>query len=98
MRKKPESTFMCHQKTLPIFDYSTVFTWREVVAFVLDLAGYTTDRPLHHRRLLEPAFGDGDFLLPAVERLLTAYAGQVPDPSRIAMTGSASNFESTSLS
>ena len=47
-----------------------VFTRREVVDFVLDLSGYTTDKPLHRMRLLEPSFGDGDFLLPAVERLL----------------------------
>lgn len=50
-----------------------VFTRPEVVAAILDLSGYTTDRPLHRLRLLEPSFGDGDFLLPAVERLLEAY-------------------------
>jgi hypothetical protein len=50
-----------------------VFTRREVVEFILDLSGYTPDRPLHQRRLLEPSFGDGDFLLPALERLLTAW-------------------------
>ncbi len=50
-----------------------IFTRREVVEFILDLAGYTSDQPLHERRLLEPSFGGGDFLLPAVERLLTAY-------------------------
>jgi len=50
-----------------------VFTRREVVDFILDLAGYTPDKPLHERRLLEPSFGGGDFLLPAVERLLAAW-------------------------
>lgn len=50
-----------------------IFTRREVVDFILDLSGYTVDQPLHHRRLLEPSFGGGDFLLPAAERLLTAY-------------------------
>lgn len=35
--------------------------------------GYTADQPLHQRRLLEPSFGNGDFLLPAIERLLQAY-------------------------
>ncbi len=60
-----------------------IFTRQEVVDFILDLTGYTTDRPLQDLRLLEPSFGDGDFLLPAVERLLTAWkrAGQ-PDPVR----------------
>jgi hypothetical protein len=50
-----------------------VFTRREVVDFILDLAGYTPDKPLHEMRLLEPSFGGGDFLLPAVERLLAAW-------------------------
>lgn len=50
-----------------------VFTRREVVDFLLDLAGYTTDKPLHYLRLLEPSFGGGDFLLPAIARLLTAW-------------------------
>ena len=50
-----------------------IFTRREVVNFILDLAGYTPDQPLHRRRLLEPSFGTGDFLLPAIERLLTSW-------------------------
>jgi hypothetical protein len=50
-----------------------IFTRREVVDFILDLAGYRTDRPLHQMKLLEPSFGNGDFLLPAIERLLTAW-------------------------
>ena len=50
-----------------------IFTRHEVVEFILDLVGYTADRPLHTRRLLEPAFGDGNFLLVAIERLLTAW-------------------------
>lgn len=52
-----------------------VFTRREVVDFILDLAGYTPDQPLHEQRLLEPSFGGGDFLLPAVARLLAAWCG-----------------------
>lgn len=59
-----------------------VFTRSEVVAAILDLSGYTQDRPLHRMRLLEPSFGDGDFLLPAVDRLLAAYRRGVPDWSR----------------
>jgi hypothetical protein len=58
-----------------------VFTKPEVVAFLLDLVGYTPDRPLTERRLLEPACGEGDFLIPALDRLLLAWrrTGQ-PDP------------------
>lgn len=51
-----------------------VFTRREVVDFILDVAGYHKDKPLHEMRLLEPSFGHGDFLLPATERLLSAWS------------------------
>ena len=34
-----------------------VFTRREVVEFILDLVGYTADKPLHRLRLLEPSCG-----------------------------------------
>ena len=37
---------------------------------MLDMIGYTPDQPLYERTLLEPSFGGGDFLLPAIERLL----------------------------
>ncbi|WP_186405646.1 Eco57I restriction-modification methylase domain-containing protein [Candidatus Accumulibacter aalborgensis] len=50
-----------------------IFTRVEVVDFILDLTGYTADQPLHEKRLLEPSFGGGDFLLPAIGRLLTAW-------------------------
>lgn len=56
-----------------IEERGAVFTRREVVDFILDLTGYTTDRPLHTLRLLEPSVGDGDFLLPAIDRLLVAW-------------------------
>lgn len=59
-----------------------IFTRREVVDFILDLTGYTADQPLHRKRLLEPSFGDGDFLLPAIDRLLSAWkaAGDTAHP------------------
>lgn len=50
-----------------------IFTRAEVVDFILDLVGYTEDKPLYKKRLLEPSFGGGDFLLPIVGRLLTAW-------------------------
>lgn len=50
-----------------------VFTRREVVDFILDLAGYTEDQPLHEKRILEPSFGGGDFLLPIIVRLLSGW-------------------------
>lgn len=50
-----------------------IFTRHEVVEFILDLVGYTVDQPLYNYRLIEPAFGEGDFLLPIVKRLLASY-------------------------
>jgi hypothetical protein len=50
-----------------------VFTRAEVVEFILDLIGYTTDRPLYEKRLLEPSCGTGDFLLPVVSRLIRTW-------------------------
>lgn len=59
-----------------------IYTRSEVVDFILDLVGYRTDRPLHELKLLEPSCGAGDFLLPAVGRLLTAWkaAGRTESP------------------
>ncbi len=57
-----------------------VTTRREVVDFILDLTEYTTDKVLYKQRLLEPSFGDGEFLLAAVERLLATWRNsEVPD-------------------
>ena len=50
-----------------------IFTRSEVVNFILDLVGYVTSQPLHHQRILEPSFGNGDFLLPIIDRLLKAW-------------------------
>ena len=49
-----------------------VNTRREVVEFMLDLAGYVQSRPLCKLRLLEPSFGSGEFLLEAVRRLVSS--------------------------
>jgi Eco57I restriction-modification methylase/TaqI-like C-terminal specificity domain len=61
-----------------------VFTRPLVANAILDLLGYTPDYPLHCMRLLEPAFGGGDFLLPALERLLAAYFDQGGTASKAA--------------
>ena len=55
-----------------IEERGAIFTRREVVDFILDLVGYTSERPLQELTLLEPSFGDGDFLLAAIDRLLLA--------------------------
>jgi hypothetical protein len=51
-------------------ELGAIFTKREVVEFMLDLAGYGVEKDLTQASLLEPSFGQGDFLLVAVERLL----------------------------
>ncbi len=56
--------------TAGIDDRGAIFTRPEVVDFILDLTGYSPEFALEEKRLLEPSFGDGDFLFPAVERLL----------------------------
>jgi hypothetical protein len=65
------------------------FTRSEVVGFILDLAGYTVDQPLHEKRLLEPSFGGGDFLLPIIGRLLSAWRAARPNGSAINDLGDA---------
>ena len=60
-----------------------VFTRQEVVDFILDLAGYTEDQPLHEKRLLEPSFGRGAFLLPIIGRLLNAWRAARPNGSAL---------------
>jgi Eco57I restriction-modification methylase/TaqI-like C-terminal specificity domain len=50
-----------------------VYTRQETVDFILNLVGYLPDKPLHQYTLLEPSFGNGDFLVRAVERLVASY-------------------------
>lgn len=61
-------------KEAGVEERGAIFTRREVVDFILDLTGYTVDAPLADYCLLEPSFGDGDFLVPAIDRLLIAAA------------------------
>lgn len=56
-----------------------VFTRREVVDFILDLAKWTVEADLSQARLLEPSAGSGDFLIPAVQRLLLSQVWQLDD-------------------
>lgn len=62
-------------------DRGAVFTRPEIVEAILDLSGYTSDRRLLDCRLLEPSFGQGDFLLPAVARLLESIRREGNEPS-----------------
>lgn len=66
-----------------------VFTRAEVVDFILDLVGYTEDKLLHLKRLLEPSFGAGDFLVPATRRLLKAWRASTKDDGIVLALGDA---------
>lgn len=47
-----------------------VFTKPEVADFILNLTGWRVGENLLSKRLLEPACGSGDFVIPAIRRLL----------------------------
>lgn len=66
-----------------------IFTRVEVVDFILDLAGYTEDQPLHEKQLLEPSSGGGDFLLPIIRRLLKAWRAAKANSSALEDLGDA---------
>lgn len=55
-----------------IHKHCAVFTRSEVACAILDLIGWRADGDLTGQRLLEPACGEGAFLLPAIERLLAS--------------------------
>lgn len=52
-------------------DRGAIHTRPEVAEFVLDAVGWGESDALESFRLLEPSAGEGDFLLPAVERLIS---------------------------
>ncbi len=58
--------------------HGQVFTRAHIVEFILDLAGYTSDKLLHNMTLLEPGCGSGAFMVAAATRLL---ASRPPDVS-----------------
>lgn len=60
-------------------NHGVVYTKPWVVELILDLAGYTPDKPLHKQLLIEPSAGHGSFLRAIVQRLVdSARAGGVP--------------------
>lgn len=54
-------------------DRGAIFTKRPVVDFMLDLIGYSFANDIATKRIIEPSFGDGDFLLPIIERIIFNY-------------------------
>lgn len=49
--------------------HGDVFTSSEVVSYMLDLVGYTSDRDLRNTSILEPSCGEGEFVIEIVRRL-----------------------------
>ena len=52
-----------------------VYTQKGPAGRILDAVGWTADADLRDARLLEPAAGDGAFVLAAADRLIAAFAG-----------------------
>lgn len=59
-----------------------VYTKSYIVEGILDLCFYNTERDLHKLRLLEPAFGNGDFLIVTVKRLIKSCKDKGIDPNQ----------------
>lgn len=53
-------------------NYGEVFTRRWVVEMILDLCGYLPDRDLAAATLVDPACGEGAFVLPVLDRLIAS--------------------------
>lgn len=65
--------FLTDSQALPVQEKNgVVYTKPWVVRLLLDLAGYTEKVDLVHCLAIEPAAGDGAFLLPMVQRLITS--------------------------
>jgi hypothetical protein len=63
--------------------HGVVLTKPHVVDLILDLAGYTSKKNLTEFKILEPSCGEGAFLVPAVERLLTSAQRHGVDPATL---------------
>lgn len=66
--------FPIPRDTVPVIEYAEpkgiVYTKPWVVNLILDFVGYTSDRDLSRMRAVEPAAGEGAFLIPMAIRLL----------------------------
>ncbi|UCE08742.1 MAG: N-6 DNA methylase [bacterium] len=59
------------------------YTPDEVVQYILDSVGYTSDAEIENKKLLDPAFGSGGFLVPATNRLINRLKSKIYDPITI---------------
>ena len=67
-------------KQLSEINHGAVFTKRWVAAWILDLVGYETSRDLTDTVIIEPACGNGVFVVEIVERFLNSCAAIGVDP------------------
>jgi hypothetical protein len=71
-----------------------IFTKPEIVNFILDLSGYRASTDLTQLRFLEPSFGGGDFLIPAVRRIFASWrTHRSRNPTRAEIASSIVAFE-----
>ncbi len=63
--------------------HGSIFTKKSVVEYILDLVEYTHKNNLYEFRILEPAFGGGEFLIEIINRLICSckYHGLNPTVS-----------------
>jgi len=59
------------------------YTPDEVVQYILDAVGYTSDADIENKTLLDPACGSGGFLVPAAHRLISRLRNKNYDPITI---------------
>jgi hypothetical protein len=57
--------------------FGAVYTRLWTATLILDLAGYRAEENLADMTAVEPAAGDGDFLIPMIERLVSSCRRQV---------------------
>ena len=74
-----------------------IFTRTEVVEFILNLVGYTSQKPLYKSRILEPSFGSGSFLIPIVKRLLISWKKDFGKPGMMAINNLANAVRAVEL-
>lgn len=80
--------------TAPHKTTGAVYTKPEIVEFILDLIGYTTDKDLVESTFLEPSFGEGSFIFAAAQRLLKSWNGISPTDLMGCIRGFEINSES----
>jgi hypothetical protein len=90
-------SFITDSQTLPVQEKNgVVYTKPWVVRLILDLAGYTEEADLVNCLAIEPAAGDGAFLVPMAKRLITSCRRQDLPISNVAQSLLAYELDETS--